>query len=352
VLRKDASQIVYYDPGLGTMGADNEWARLKQGTEKVAGLAFGYGLDRFVLDAYDFLVQNYEEGDRIYLFGFSRGAYGVRVLAGFVNCIGLVDKHQSNLTGYAFVAYKKIIEGGNFGPVRIFEQALRPLRPPIRFLGLWDTVSSVIVPRRDRLYVPSLRQLAYTQRNPSVEIVRHALAIDERRRMFRPFMWKEGEMYCGGPFEGQSAVAQDVQQVWFAGVHSDVGGGYAEEESGLSKISLQWMLEEVPGELNVVTQSVNQIVLGEERKGSSYKYVEPDPAAKQHESLKGLWWGVEWLPKRTKYREDPDRKSLLGLYLPGAERRNIPQGATIHDSVRERMEALPDYRPKNVPPLQ
>jgi hypothetical protein len=170
--------------------------------------------------------------------------------------------------------------------------------------------------------------------------------------MFRPFMWKEGEMYCGGPFEGQSAVAQDVQQVWFAGVHSDVGGGYAEEESGLSKISLQWMLEEVPGELNVVTQSVNQIVLGEERKGSSYKYVEPDPAAKQHESLKGLWWGVEWLPKRTKYREDPDRKSLLGLYLPGAERRNIPQGATIHDSVRERMEALPDYRPKNVPPLQ
>jgi len=207
------------------------------------------------------------------------------------------------------------------------------------------------VPRRDRLYVPSLRQLAYTQRNPSVQTVRHALAIDERRRMFRPFMWREGEMYCGGPFEGQSAVPQDVRQVWFAGVHSDIGGGYAEEESGLSKITLKWMLDEVPDELKVVTQSVNQIVLGKARKGSSYQYVEPDSAAQRHESLKGAWWGVEWLPKRTKYREDPARKSFLGFYLPAAEKRRIPQGAEIHASVRERMDELQEYRPKNLPPV-
>ncbi|MDH5323303.1 MAG: DUF2235 domain-containing protein [Gammaproteobacteria bacterium] len=349
VLKKDATQIVYYDPGLGTMGADNEWGRLKQGTEKVAGLAFGYGLDKFVLDAYNFLASNFKEGDRIFLFGFSRGAYAVRVLAGFINCIGILDENQSNLAGYAFVAYKKIVEGGNFGPVRIFEQALRPQRPPIRFLGLWDTVSSVIVPRRDRMYLPSLRQLAYTQRNPSIQTVRHALAIDERRRMFRPFLWSEGEQYFGGPFKGKSAVPQDVRQVWFAGVHSDIGGGYAEEESGLSKISLKWMVDECPEELKWVRQSVNQIVCGKDRKGSSYEYLEPNPEGEMHESLRRLWWAVEWLPKRTKYREDPSRKSLLGHYFPNAEARRIPPGAEIHSSVKERLTRVPQYRPMNLP---
>ena len=349
VLKKDTQQAVYYDPGLGTMGADNEWGRLKQATEKFAGLAIAYGLDCNVLSAYRFLIDHYKTGDQIYLFGFSRGAYTVRVLAGFINSIGLLSEDQSHLSGYAFVAYKKIVEGKGFQPVRIFEQALRPTRPPIRFLGIWDTVSSVIVPRRDRMYIPSLRQLAYTGRNPSIETVRHAVSIDERRRMFRVFLWREGEQYFGGPFENNSAVDQDVKQVWFAGVHSDVGGGYEEQESGLSKISLKWMIDEAPEGLKFITQSVNQIVLGRNRQNSPYVYAAPDPAGELHVSLKGGWWGLEWLPKRTKYREDTDRKSFLGMYLPGGEARSIPAGAEIHASVGERMDRVPTYHPKNLP---
>lgn len=349
VLKRSSDQIVYYDPGLGTMGARNDWGRLKQRTEEFSGLALGVGLDRNVLDAYRFLISHFKDGDQISMFGFSRGAYTVRVLAGFINTVGLLHAQQAHLCGHAFVAYKQISEDEGFSGVRLFEQALRPLRPPIRFLGLWDSVSSIIVPRKDRLYAPSLRQLAYTARNPSVEIVRHALAIDERRRMFRPYLWKESEEYWAGPFRPNDPVPQDVKQVWFPGVHSDVGGGYAEVDSGLSKKALEWMIDEAPTELKFVTQSVNQIVLGKERKGSEKEYAEPDACAKQHDSMSLGWRALEVFPKRAKRREWPARTSRLGLYLPLGEPRHIPNDARLHDSVQERIDELADYRPVNVP---
>ncbi len=352
VLKRSSEQIVYYDPGLGTMGASNEWGRRKQKVEEVAGLALGVGLDRNVLDAYRFLIEHFEDGDRLFMFGFSRGAYTVRVLAGFINTVGLAHSHQAHLCGHAFVAYKKISEGAGFDGVRLFEQALRPRRPPIRFLGLWDTVSSIIVPRKDRLYAPSLRQLAYTARNPSVETVRHALAIDERRRMFRPYLWTELEEYWGGPFPSNDPKPQDVKQVWFPGVHSDVGGGYAEEESGLSKKALEWMINESPDELGFVTQSVNQLVLGRKRKGSNEEHAEPDACAKIHDSMSLSWRALEIFPKRVSRREWPARRSRLGLYLPLGEPRHIGDEALLHDSVNERIEKRADYRPINVPGIE
>jgi len=349
VLKKSPDQVVYYDPGVGTLGARNGWTRLKQNTEKIAGLALGYGLDRNVIDAYRFLVRNFQDGDRIFMFGFSRGAYTVRVLAGFINAIGLLSTEQLHLCGYALDAYKQVSEGEGFGGVRVFEQVLRPRRPPIRFLGLWDTVSSIIVPRKDRLYLPSLRQLAYTARNPSVELVRHALAIDERRRMFRPYLWSQSEEYWGGPFKSNKAIAQDVKQIWFAGVHSDVGGGYPEIDSGLSKLTLQWMLDESPDELEIVTQSRNQIVLGEKRKNSDHEYAKPSAAAKIHESLTIGWKPLEWLPKRTRHRKWKGRRSFLGFYIPGAEPRFIDDDALLHSSVDERVRIAADYSPVNLP---
>ncbi len=349
VLKRSSGQLVYYDPGLGTMGASSDWARLRQTMEEFAGLALGVGLDRNVLDAYRFLVTHFEDGDRISMFGFSRGAYTVRVLAGFINTLGLLRTHQVHLCGHAFVAYKQISEGQGFSGTRLFEKTLRPRRPPIRFLGLWDTVSSIIVPRKDRLYAPSLRQLAYTARNPSVEIVRHALAVDERRRMFRPYLWKESEEYWGGPFRSKDPVPQDVKQVWFPGVHSDVGGGHAEEDSGLAKLSLKWMIDEAPEELEFVTQSVNQIVLGKQRRGSDTTYAEPDACARSKDSMTLGWRPFEVLPKRVSRREWPARKSRLGLYLPLGEPRFIEHDALLHESVQERMAGVADYRPVNVP---
>ena len=349
VLKKSAKQIVYYDPGVGTLGARNDWARLKQNTEIVLGLALGYGLDQNVVDAYRFLVHNYKSGDQIYLFGFSRGAYTVRVLAGFINTIGLLRSEQANLSGYALVAYKQVSEKDDFSASRIFEKTLRPRRPAIRFLGLWDSVSSVIVPRKDRLFIPSLHQLSYTARNPSVESVRHALAIDERRRMFRPYLWNANEEYWGSPFRTKSAKPQDVKQVWFAGVHSDVGGGYEEEHSGLAKLALEWMISESPQELEFVTQSVNQVVRGVERKGSAHTYAAPHFSACKHESLTKAWWLLEWLPKRLIRREWPARQSMLGWYLPRAEPRKIEDGSLIHQSVFDRISNDVTYQPVNLP---
>jgi len=107
VLQKNDEQLVYYSPGVGTVGNFDEWQQFKQHVKEVLGLATGYGLDENVLDAYRFLCTHYERGDVIYLFGFSRGAYTVRVLAAFVYVIGLLKPSQLNLAEYAFTAYKK-----------------------------------------------------------------------------------------------------------------------------------------------------------------------------------------------------------------------------------------------------
>ncbi len=350
ILKKNNNQVVYYDPGVGTLGYQNDWNRFKQHTEKLAGLALGYGLDRNVLDAYCFLVQHYNENDRIFLFGFSRGAYTVRVIAGFINTVGLLRPEQINLAGYALIAYKQISVQEDFSSTRIFERTLRPRRPPIRFLGLWDTVSSIIVPRKDRAYIPSFHQLAYTARNPSVETVRHALAIDEKRRMFRPYFWQEKGVYWGGPFPSNNAVDQDIKQVWFPGVHSDIGGGYEEDESSLAKLALKWMIEESPTELGFVTQNVNQIALGKKRANSKLEYSKPSHKGKLHVSLKNGWQILEWIPKRKKFLVWPHRRSFLGFYLPQAEPRFISEEATLHVSVLDRKDDTEiQYDPDNLP---
>ena len=102
----------------------------------------------------------------------------------------------------------------------------------------------MIVPRPDRFYWPSFEELAYTLQNPSVETFRQAISIDERRAMFRLKKWDEPQTFTLNRFNAAGAKPQDIKQVWFAGVHSDVGGGYPEKESGLSKYPLLWMIEQ------------------------------------------------------------------------------------------------------------
>ncbi len=107
ILEKTDTQVVYYSPGVGTVGAFDTWQQLKSDVKEFLGVVAGYGLDETVLDAYRFLCSQYEPGDAIWLFGFSRGAYEVRVLAAFIYVIGLLPPAQLNLAGYAFTAYKK-----------------------------------------------------------------------------------------------------------------------------------------------------------------------------------------------------------------------------------------------------
>ena len=105
-------QAVFYDPGVGTLARPDPWRKLKQDFIAILGLATGYGLDDNVLDAYEFVVRNYEDGDHIYLFGFSRGAYTVRVLAGLIHKVGLISPHQVNLAGSGLTAYKQFSGNG------------------------------------------------------------------------------------------------------------------------------------------------------------------------------------------------------------------------------------------------
>lgn len=364
-------QLVFYDPGVGTLARSDAWHKFKQNLGLVMGLATGYGLDDKVLQSYLFLVEHYEPGDRIYLFGFSRGAYTVRVLAGLIHKVGLLTPEQANLAGSGLTAYKQfssddqesireelkqLTDGGETPPpAKKNDQAAQFARitstrwPLIRFVGVWDTVASVIVPRPDRLYWPSFEELAYTLQNPSVETFRQAISIDERRAMFRLKKWDEPQTFALNRFNNAGARPQDIKQVWFAGVHSDVGGGYPEIQSGLSKYPLLWMIEQaVEAGLKFNTANVNQLAWGVPRKGSPFSYVAPS-VKDIHKSLKGFWWLLEIFPKNAKYKEWPARRTFLGRYLPLAEPRPIPEGAFIHESVTKRMDAVKDYRPVNLP---
>ncbi len=360
-LKKTPEQVVYYDPGVGTFGADNAWSTSRRWLVELFGQATGYGLDENVMEAYRFLCTHYQHGekgadgtrdsDRIWLFGFSRGAYSARVLAGFLHAFGLIAPEQFNLLHYAYRAYKSIGEGASdaaesaevFAEIRMHERILNPTKPKIRCLGLFDTVASVIEPGR---FWPRVRSHAFTSNNPSVMAVRQALAIDERRAMFRPKLWGEDRVFLLNPFRPEDSQPQDVKERWFAGVHGDIGGGYPEPESGLGKLTLEWMIEETRAMgLAYSTRTINSIVLGE---GQS-KYSRPDPLAPMHVSLKSGWWLLECIPGRTPKGAFPQGRQFCGLTFPLGAARTIPQSASIALSVTARMDADPDYRPHNLP---
>ena len=392
ILRKDEKQRVFYDPGVGTIGMEQPWDRLKAKARAVWGLATGAGLDDNILDAYRFLVETYEDGDRVFLFGFSRGAYTVRALAGFIHTIGLLRPDQVNIADYALTVYKQAgweredaydeakrsggarpappapggaSEGGErsrapgldaksgFAAAWQFGKVTGTRHVPIHFIGVWDTVASVIVPGAAPFSLPQLRTLPYTRVNPSVPTFRHAMAIDEHRRFFRLNTWKEGQKFVVNPFVKPPAEEdQDCDQVWFAGVHSDVGGGYPEPESSLSKLPLIWMIEQATAEgqgLRISQSAFDHLALGINRPEDRYQYVAPDACGPIHNSLTIGWWPLEWpIPKSAEWRQWR-RLSLFGFYWPLAEPRPIPEGAKIHPSVEERRRRCA-YRPVNLEP--
>jgi uncharacterized protein (DUF2235 family) len=379
-LRKTAKtqprQLVYYDPGVGTLAQPSNWHKIRANISLVLGLATGYGLDANVLSAYEFLVNHWQAGDRIYLFGFSRGAYTVRVLAGLIHKIGLIAPEQVNLAGSGQIAYKQFstdapehgldlkamtdagsdengpLPAGPFDNAAQFARITSARWPVIDFVGVWDTVASVFVPRFDRwLLLFTMEELAFTAANPSVKVFRQAIAIDERRRMFRLKKWDDPQHFLSNPYApDQARKPQDILQVWFAGVHADIGGGYKEAESQISKYPLLWMIDEARKEkLTVNPSTVNQLAWGRSRKNSPFQYVAPSCTGEVHNSMNPAWRLLEGVPKNDKYKEWPERKSMYGYYIPCEEPRFIPEGAVIHESVVKRIAEVRDYKPVNMP---
>ena len=288
-IEKDATQIAFYDPGVGTFGSKAVFTKPGRKFTRFLGLMVGFGITRNIEDGYEFLMNTYREGDRIYLFGFSRGAYTARALAGMVYKCGLLRKGNKNLIPYASKMYhndnEKVVEGFK----KAFSRECK-----IHFVGVWDTVKSV------GLLLP--RKFPNAKLNPDVKNGYHALAIDEKRSKFPPNLWDSL------PDHSQ----QTIEQVWFAGVHSDVGGWY--KEAGLSNICLKWMIEKA---------------------GACDLKIDPGAYPK---------------PGHTPDHTDKKHKSFRGFWLILFSRiREIKEGSVIHRSAINRIRDVKEYKPTNLP---
>jgi len=317
-LERSFAQRAFYHPGVGTLPFASRWARLYS-------LAFGKGIHADISSLYSFLVREYQPGDNIYLFGFSRGAFAVRAVASVIHMYGVLQPENENLTPYLIASLASMSasarsEEAGLQARQLFEEAHDVTgaigrRTQVRFVGVWDTVQAV-----GSIWTPW--SLPYIVNNPSIDIGRHALAIDERRAMFRPVLW-------GARAHASSASGPaDLKQVWFRGVHSDVGGGYPEAESGLAKLSFEWMLNEAVMAGLRVDHQVAIMALGANTGGLA----RPDPDAPAHESLDGQWRLAEWLPRS----EFDFARGRNVIRMNRQRRRTIPAGSLVHSSAVER----------------
>lgn len=428
-LAQSDRQIVHYVPGVGTMDGPRLFgSTLVRKTKAMAGLAFGMGLEDDVLDAYRFLCRTYQsasdkrkafnsdraalrdsarklglksprkttsvpkaEDDQIYIFGFSRGAYAARILAGFIHNFGLVDPARLHMITEAFRAYRIVTEHDRSEPnavifkaLRQYETVLRPNgRVPIQCLGLFDTVASMVRLNRPLSSLFKYRSPmelsthANVERNPTVRIVLHAMAVDERRSMFRPLRWQQSDYYGNRFRQARQKRTQFVHQRWFPGYHSDIGGSPREYFSGIGKITLLWMLEELrrmdhlawkedtaldppkPGErrmkpvhgVQIKSRYRTGFLEGkdqERRTPDGQRFAKPDALAPLHDSMSLAWAPLEFFPKTTLRRQWHKRPGWL-WYLPLSEPRVIEKHDTIDDSVHDRMRRWRFYRPVNLP---
>jgi uncharacterized protein (DUF2235 family) len=226
-------QVFFYEPGVGTSP-----------DERIAGGAFGMGLSRNIRNAYQFLADTYRDGDRIFLFGFSRGAYTARSLAGLIHNCGILRYDHRDRVDEAFAFYRDRTSHTRPSALasQIFRREYAHEQDTIHFIGVWDTVGALGIPEdlpgwkefgREVVDWQELWGFHDTQLGPHVTCARHALAIDEERPPFKPTLWTA---------INPDAKDQSVKQVWFAGVHTEVGGGSA--DSSLSDIALLWMVNE------------------------------------------------------------------------------------------------------------
>jgi uncharacterized protein (DUF2235 family) len=340
ILINDAGrQVGYYHPGLGTMEPAGALTTFSRKVTQLLGKAIGYGLADDIRDAYVFIMRNYVPGDRLFLFGFSRGAYTVRAVCSLLHMYGVIRPGNEPLVPYGIRLMMGIERAAScekrvdryFELAREFKATMSQDCKP-HFVGVWDTVSSVG-------WVENPLHLPYSANNPDIQIGRHAISIDERRAFFRTNLWRASS--------GQSnAGPLDLKQVWFAGVHCDVGGGYREQESGLSKIALHWMVAEAENKGLLVDRTRRAGVLG--LTPGNEAYVREDPQAKAHESLTGWWRFAEFVPKRHYNWKTKTEERRMNMF----RRRTIPGGSLVHGSVFKRGAEYLKRLPADIVPVK
>lgn len=335
-------QHVCYEPGIGTADWPAARTRLGRRLRHWRELALGAGLFERVSALYLRLMREYQPDDRIFLFGFSRGAFTVRALAGLLHTCGLLRREDEHLLPYALGLYRTseqrirdalCREGLCAAPkgtdhVAWDERSVSFKRDvsrkcEVHFLGLWDTVKAYgwIWPQS----FPALRH------NPSVRMVRHAVALDERRAVFQFTGWGDRRSIVGA-----NGVAIDaVREVWFAGDHSDVGGGHPSGNSGLTDASLEWMLGEA------THQQLQLRHNGESRKAVQ-AVCEGALAAKRATpgDLRGEFWPTRLLPRVELVNSTyPPAHRLAWFWTSGRRQPAVhaeEHPILLHDSVRDR----------------
>ncbi len=328
----DDRQIAMYDDGVGSK---------KSTFYKLMGGAFGYGLKRNVLELYKYLCRNYQSGDRVYLFGFSRGAFTVRVVAGFIAYAGLCTDYTSEEELHQWAVDNYSLYRGRYrhGYLAMLWRALfgrgkqlhSSTRPGIEFIGVWDTVDAYVFPIDELAILWDL--LVYPIRFPDCELTPkvkracHAVSVDDERQTFHPVMWDEHSEKAWA--EREQVLPNRIEQVWFPGVHTDVGGGYPRKS--LSLVTLDWMLTRIEADA-----AENGIVFIKDIR-AQYKS-QSDWNGPQHDSRAGLAAYYQYEPRNIANICNDDAAGV---------RIDKPK---LHRSVLERIkgQSLP-YAPTGVP---
>jgi uncharacterized protein (DUF2235 family) len=293
-------QVLYYDAGIGSEGSL---------IKRIFDGATGTGISENILKVYRFLIQNYEPGDELFLFGFSRGAFTVRSLAGLIRNSGILKISNSDQGHRAYEIYRS--RKPEFQPREVEATLFRKTfaveeTTGIKFIGVWDTVGALgnplllngILSRRNRFHDTDL--------SSKISNAFHALAVDEKRKNFEATLWHQQP----------DSKNQVLEQVWFPGVHSNVGGGYPESESGLSDLALNWMLDKAQN----CNLNFNRIDMN------------PNPLAPMHESYRGFY----------------TLQSRLYRDIAKADQKKGNANESLHPSVTTRYNEDAKYRPKNL----
>ncbi|MCX6368448.1 MAG: DUF2235 domain-containing protein [Armatimonadetes bacterium] len=226
-LTSDSDQLVQYFDGVGTQGSL---------LDRLLGGIMGKGLSDRIKEAHRFLVANYQPGDQLYFFGFSRGAYTVRSLSGFIRKAGLLKSENLNLVDNAYDLYRNDLHPDHEIPTTY--RARYSVEPTIHFIGVWDTVGALGIPTDWATWLGLNRSVQFhdVKLSTRVRFAYQALSIDDRRKPFAPAIWEQQPAGVG---------TQTLEQAWFPGVHTQVGGGYS--QSGLSSHALRWMQSRAEG---------------------------------------------------------------------------------------------------------
>ena len=367
-------QIAFYDNGVGTSGFR---------PLALLGGIFGWGLKRNVLRLYTFLCRNYRKDDKIYAFGFSRGAFTIRILVALIARQGILTGHKDADLAYlvhdayrdycrnnfprrwpeflirgirgvrdAYIGLKRTIRG------QLRYRQTKRLYEDVEFVGVWDTVSAYGGPFAELtrgiddwvwpLSLPNYRLSARVRR------ARHALSLDDERDAFWPLLWdehlEEEQSRNGGEFfyqdkDGQlqtgtrPVIRNRLRQVWFAGVHSDVGGGYPDES--LSYTSLTWMMDELKDDLRFIPQFVDRAA------------ALANPLGPIHDSRGGPAAYYRYQPRKIAAFLDPPDRTTVSLRDPGAKGdrdHGLLKRVLVHESVLARIASgVDNYAPSALP---